>query len=73
MSRGNRLETSLARVEMMMSDNQDAVVAIQEAITRVEVLMARNRNTSNINDNQTSNEEEDDCAMEKRWWRRKEE
>ena len=71
MRRGNRLETSLVKVEKIMSDNQDTVVAIQEAITRMEALMARNRNTSNINNNQTSNEE--DRAMEKRWWRRKEE
>ena len=72
MRRGNRLEISLARVEKMLNDNQDTVAALQEAITKVEVMMARNRNTSNSNDNITSNEEED-RAMERRWWRRKEE
>merc|ERR1711990_396922 len=54
MRRGNRLEISLARVEKMLNDNQDTVAALQEAIIRVEV-MARNRNTSNSNDNITSN------------------
>ena len=72
MRRGNRLEISLARVEKMLNDNQDTVAALQEAITKVEVMTARNRNTSNSNDNITSNEEED-RAMERRWWRRKEE
>ena len=56
--RGNRLETSLARMEEVLMDNPDTVAAIQEAITR-------NRNTSNTNN------EREDVAMERRWWRRR--
>ena len=63
MRRGNRFEASLARMERILGDNQDTAAAIQEAITRVEMMTARNRNTSN------RNEEED--AMERRWWRRR--
>lgn len=63
MRRGNRLEASLARMEKILSDNQDTVAAIQEAITRLEMMTARNRNTSNRN--------EGEDAMERRWWRRR--
>ena len=57
--RGNRLETSLARMEAVLMDNPDTVAAIQEAITR-------NRNTSN-----TINEREEVVEEERRWWRRR--
>ena len=67
MRRGNRLEASLARMEEILSDNQDTAAAIQEPITRVEVMTARNSY-----DNNTSNEGED--VMERRrWWRRRDE
>ena len=61
------LEASLARMEKMLSDNQDTVVAIQEVITRVEEMSSGNRHTSNSYNNSTNNE------GERRWWRRKEE
>ena len=63
MRRGNRFEASLTRMEKILSDNQDTVAAIQEAITRLEMMTARNRNTSNRN--------EGEDAMERRWWRRR--
>ena len=61
------LEALLARMEKMLSDNQDTVVAIQEVITRVEEMSSGKRHTSNSYNNSTNNE------GERRWWRRKEE
>ena len=53
------MEASLVRMEKMLSDNKDTVVAIQEAITRVEIMTAGKRHTSNSTNNEG----------ERRWWR----
>ena len=74
MDRGSRAEASLARMEMMLSDTQNTVAAMQETIARVELMMARKENTTTRDNDSTSNEEEDEmrnaAGIEARWWKR---
>ena len=74
MDRGSRAEASLARMEMMLSDTQNTVAAMQETIARVELMMAGKENTTTRDDDSTSNEEEDEmrnaAGIEARWWKR---
>ena len=74
MDRGSRAEASLARMEMMLSDTQNTVAAMQDTIARVELMMAGKENTTTRDDDSTSNEEEDEmrnaAGIEARWWKR---
>ena len=74
MDRGSRAEASLARMEMMLSDTQNTVAAMQETIARVELMMAGKENTTTRDNDSTSNEEEDEmrnaAGIEARWWKR---
>ena len=74
MDRGSRAEASLARMEMMLSDTQNTVAAMQDTIARVELMMAGKENTTTRDDDRTSNEEEDEmrnaAGIEARWWKR---
>ena len=74
MDRDSRAEASLARMEMMLSDTQNTVAAMQETIARVELMMAGKENTTTRDDDSTSNEEEDEmrnaAGIEARWWKR---
>ena len=74
MDRGSRAEASLARMEMMLSDTQNTVAAMQETIARVELMMTGKENTTTRDDDRTSNEEEDEmrnaAGIEARWWKR---
>ena len=67
MDRGSRAEASLARMEMMLSDTQNTVAAMQENIARVELMMAGKENsTTTRDDDSTSNA----AGIEARWWKR---
>ena len=74
MDRGSRAEASLARMEMMLSDTQNTVAAMQDTIARVELMMAGKENTTTRDKDNTSNEEEDEmrnaAGIEARWWKR---
>ena len=74
MDRGSRAEASLARMEMMLSDTQNTVAAMQDTIARVELMMAGKENTTTRDKDSTSNEEEDEmrnaAGIEARWWKR---
>ena len=66
MDRGSRAEASLARMEMMLSDTQNTVAAMQETIARVELMMAGKENTTTRDNDSTSNA----AGIEARWWKR---
>ena len=74
MDRGSRAEASLARMEMMLSDTQNTVAAMQETIARVELMMTGKENTTTRDNDSTSNEEGDEmrnaAGIEAKWWKR---